>query len=87
MGNELNIESFEPSPKNVSIFRRVPQLRVLEASDLMVMHGGTNSISECITAGVPMPAYPGSVDQPGNAARLVYHGMGLMGRMAKESSQ
>lgn len=87
MGNELNIESFEPSPKNVSIFIRVPQLRVLEATDLMVMHGGTNSISECITAGVPILAYPGSVDQPGNAARLVYHGMGLMGTMAKESSK
>ena len=86
LGNELNLGSFEPSPSNVFLFRRVPQLKVLQAADLMVMHGGTNSISECMLAGVPMLAYPGAVDQPGNAARVVYHGMGLMGNLAKESS-
>ncbi len=85
MGNELNLGSFEPSPSNVYLFRRVPQLKVLQAADLMVMHGGTNSISECMLAGVPMLAYPGAVDQPGNAARVVYHGMGLMGNLSKES--
>ena len=86
MGNEINLESFEPCPLNVFLFRRVPQIKVLQAADLMVMHGGTNSISECMVAGVPMLAYPGAVDQPGNAARIVYHGMGLMGKLTKESS-
>jgi len=86
IGNELKIESFESESDTIHVFRRVPQLRVLESSDLMVMHGGTNSITECILAGVPMLAYPGSVDQPGNAARMVYHGMGLMGVMAKATS-
>lgn len=86
IGNELKIESFESESDSIHVFRRVPQLRVLDASDLMVMHGGTNSITECILAGVPMLAYPGSVDQPGNAARMVYHGMGLMGVMARVST-
>ena len=86
VGNELNLGSFEPIPARVILFRRVPQLRVLEATDLMVTHGGTNSISECMVAGVPMLAYPGAMDQPGNAARIVYHGMGLMGKLTKDSS-
>lgn len=86
LGNELNLGAFEPCPANVFLFRRVPQLKVLQEADLMVMHGGTNSISECILAGVPMLAYPGAVDQPGNAARIVYHGMGLMGKLNRESS-
>lgn len=86
VGNELNPGSFEPIPARVFLFRRVPQLRVLQATDLMVTHGGTNSISECMVAGVPMLAYPGAMDQPGNAARIVYHGMGLMGKLTKESS-
>ena len=87
VGNELNIGSFEPIPDRVYLFRRVPQLKVLQATDLMVSHGGTNSISECMVAGVPMLAYPGAMDQPGNAARIVYHGMGLMGRLTGESSE
>lgn len=88
MGNELSLESFEPCPANIHIFRRVPQLRVLEAIDLMVTHGGMNSIKECVSAGVPMLAYPGDnkIDQAGNAARVVYHGMGLMGKLLKEPS-
>ena len=86
VGNELNLRSFEPIPARVFLFRRVPQLRVLQATDLMVTHGGTNSISECIVAGVPMLAFPGAMDQPGNAARIVYHGMGLTGKLTQESS-
>lgn len=86
VGNELNLGSFKPIPSKVFLFRRVPQLRVLQATDLMVTHGGTNSISECMVAGVPMLAYPGAMDQPGNAARIVYHGMGLMGKLTKETS-
>lgn len=86
VGNELNLGSFKPIPAKVFLFRRVPQLRVLQATDLMVTHGGTNSISECMVAGVPMLAYPGAMDQPGNAARIVYHGMGLMGKLTKETS-
>ncbi len=87
IGNELKIESFESESDNIHVFRRVPQLRVLKSSDLMVMHGGTNSITECILADVPMLAYPGSVDQPGNAARMVYYGMGLMAKATSEDLQ
>lgn len=77
-----------PAAPNVAVFQVVPQLAVLRESDLMITHGGMNSLAECASLGVPMLVYPGSsdIDQPGNAARVVYHGLGLKGRMRSESA-
>ncbi len=74
-------------PENVAIFRSVPQLQVLEHCDLMITHGGMNSIKECYEAGVPMIVYPGTtaIDQAGNAARVAYHQLGLVGNMRRET--
>ena len=53
----------------------------------MVTHGGMNSIVECIYRQVPMLAYPLNRcwDQPGNAARIVFHGLGMRGCLAGDS--
>lgn len=74
---------FIPYSRNVFLFKRVPQLHLLSYCDLMITHGGMNSITECISNEVPMLVYPldKNWDQPGNAARVVYHGMGLKGNM------
>lgn len=74
---------FIPYSRNVFLFKRVPQLHLLQYCDLMITHGGMNSITECISNEVPMLVYPldKNWDQPGNAARVVYHGMGLKGNM------
>ncbi|WP_225587439.1 glycosyltransferase [Methylomonas fluvii] len=45
----------------------------------MITHGGPNSIKECIFFGVPMIVFPLWFDQPGNVARVTYHGLGLKG--------
>ncbi len=46
----------------------------------MVTHGGINTIDECVTHGVPMLVYSGGeTDMSGNAARVVYHGLGIAG--------
>jgi UDP:flavonoid glycosyltransferase YjiC (YdhE family) len=42
----------------------------------MVTHGGLGSIKECVMHAVPMLVFPLDVDQPGNAARVVHHGLG-----------
>jgi UDP:flavonoid glycosyltransferase YjiC (YdhE family) len=52
----------------------------------MVTHGGFNSVKECIFQGVPMVLLPIFYDQPGNAARAVHHGLGVMGSFAGVSA-
>lgn len=68
-------------PSNVVIYESVPQLQVLPLFDMMITHAGLNSVYECIHAELPMLAFPLNArwDQNGNAARIVYHGLGLMG--------
>ncbi len=68
---------------NVHTFNRVPQKELLEKVDVMINHGGMNSITECILALVPMLIYPGTstLDQVGNSSRVVYHGLGLRGKL------
>jgi MGT family glycosyltransferase len=66
-------------PDNVVVRRWVPQMAVLQRAQVMLTHGGLNSVKECIWSGVPMLAFPVGRDQPGNAARVEYHRLGLRG--------
>lgn len=72
---------------NVYLFKSVPQVDVLEHTDLFITHGGLGSIKEAIDAEVPMLMYPvhRDYDPIGNSARVVYHGMGLSGDAKKET--
>ncbi|MEM9259636.1 MAG: nucleotide disphospho-sugar-binding domain-containing protein, partial [Bacteroidota bacterium] len=64
---------------NVFTFSYVPQLAVLARADLSINHGGIHTIHECLHFGVPMLVYSGKrSDQNGCAARVQYHGLGLM---------
>lgn len=66
-------------PGNVHTFSYIPQLRVLREADLSINHAGIHTIHECIHFGVPMLIYSGKQsDQPGCAARVHYHGLGVM---------
>lgn len=65
---------------NTFVVKKVPQLELLSNyADAMIHHGGLNSINECIQTGTPMLVCPGSkdLDQPGNGARIAYHGIGI----------
>ena len=72
---------------DVYIFNFVPQLQVLKDADLFITHGGLNSIREAVNAEVPMLLYPvhPEFDPIGNAARIVYHRLGLRGNAATDS--
>ncbi len=48
----------------------LPQVRLLGASALAVTHGGNNSVTEAMTAGVPLVVLPFSTDQFTGAAAL-----------------
>ena len=86
VGKRYDINQLGKTPSNLSVFPFVPQAELLKHVDLMINHGGINTIKECIREGVPMIVYPLSLewDQPGCAARVVYHKLGLMGNIRKE---
>lgn len=87
VGYEASHHLFKKLPDNVQIFQRVPQLDLLKKMDLMITHGGMNTITECIKSEVPMLVYPGTnrIDQVGNACRVCFHKIGLMGSHKKDS--
>ena len=82
----FKIEKLHPTPNNVIVFAKVPQMCLLKRCTLMITHGGMNSTTECIMNEVPMLVYPLSNewDQPGNSARVVYHKLGLRGRINRD---
>jgi len=88
IGKYYNATRLLPKPVNLYIFQQVPQIDLLSHADLMINHGGINSISECIFAGVPMLAFPLSPhwDQNGCAARVVYHNLGLRGNIKRDGA-
>ena len=56
----------------------LPQVALLEHAVLTVTHGGNNSVTESLTAGVPMLVLPFSTDQFAGAAAIESAGAGLV---------
>ena len=54
----------------------LPQVRLLRRSVLAMSHGGNNSVTEALTAGVPLVLLPLSTDQFAGAAALEQAGFG-----------
>ncbi|HEX2146467.1 MAG TPA: nucleotide disphospho-sugar-binding domain-containing protein, partial [Pseudorhizobium sp.] len=54
-----------------------PQRAVLARADLCVTHGGLNTVMDALEFGTPLLALPIAFDQPGVAARVVHHDVGL----------
>lgn len=75
--------------KNAYFFSRVPQLKVLEISDLFITHGGMGGIKESIYYQVPMLVFPLDLhyDQSGNALKVEVHGLGLRGTFGFERTK
>ena len=76
IGSALKPENFN-CPENALLVPYVPQVELLKQCAVMVGHGGFSSVKEAIFMGVPMLLIPLAYDEPGNAARVVYHGLGL----------
>lgn len=76
-------------PSNVRLFTRVPQIALLKRCRIMITHGGLNSVLESIMCGKPILVFPlnNAWDQNGNAARVIYHGVGLRGNIRRTSSK
>jgi zeaxanthin glucosyltransferase len=79
LGGLIDSNEFVSLPENVFAFNKVNQLQVLKNADLSINHGGIHTINECVHYKVPMLVYSGKKsDQNGCAARIHYHGIGIM---------
>ncbi|MFE3072562.1 glycosyltransferase [Streptomyces sp. NPDC059247] len=71
----IDLGGVEPGP-NVHLIDRVAQPLLLECADLLVTHGGYNSVSEALRTATPMVVVPNFADQPHNARRVQEIGLG-----------
>ncbi|MBM7856740.1 N-glycosyltransferase [Lentzea nigeriaca] len=62
---------------HVHLVESLPQALLLQAADLLVTHGGYNSIREGMRAGVPVAVLPLMHDQMHNAHRVCELGLGV----------
>lgn len=77
LGDKVSKLDMSARPANVHVVTWAPQLAILRAADAAIVHGGINTIDECIHFETPMLACSGGMtDMPGNIARLVHHGLG-----------
>lgn len=67
LGKDKDPADFGPQPENVHIERYIPQSLLLPHCDLMVMHGGSNSLLEALDIGLPTVVVPLIADQFFNA--------------------
>ncbi|MCC5894515.1 MAG: hypothetical protein JJU16_03565 [Alkalibacterium sp.] len=70
VGEELNEDDFEGVGDNIYIYSKVPQVDVLNQSDVFITHGGMNSANEGLSCGVPMVVHPFVNDEPLIASQL-----------------
>ncbi len=85
VSDHINVEDFHSVPENTIIINRAPQLALLEKASLAIIQGGAHTVKECIFFGVPMIVFPVIADQPANAERIKYHGLGVVGDIKNTS--
>ncbi len=79
-GNGQMSSAAQRPPPNVFVYDWLPQCAALEHCDAAIIHGGINTIDECVMTETPMLIYSGGItDMDGNAARVAWHGLGRRG--------
>jgi zeaxanthin glucosyltransferase len=76
IGRNVEVDDLGPIPPNTLVVRSAPQIALLKRAKLCITHAGLNTTLESLAQGVPMVAIPMGYEQPGNAARIAYHGVG-----------
>jgi len=80
LGRDKDPADFGPQPPNVHIERYIPQSLLLPHCDLMVMHGGSNSLLAALDLGLPLVVVPLIADQFFNAHITASVGLGRVVR-------
>lgn len=76
LGDVFEPESFRTYP-NIRLLKAAAHQEILPSCGLVIHHGGHGISMKSILAGLPQLVIPLGRDQFGNAARIVYHGIGL----------
>lgn len=76
LGNVFEPSDFTASPQ-ITILKNAAHAALLPQCGLVVHHGGHGIVMKSILAGLPQLVIPLGRDQLGNAARIVYHHLGL----------
>jgi UDP:flavonoid glycosyltransferase YjiC (YdhE family) len=88
LGGKLDPAELGSLPERVHAFDWLPQPDVLQHADVAVVHGGINTVDECVLNRVPMLVYCGfETDMAGITSRIVHHGIGIAGDAKKDSQQ
>ncbi|QSX24075.1 macrolide family glycosyltransferase [Priestia megaterium] len=70
IGNNTDVSELGPFPRNFIVRNYIPQLEVLQYTDVFITHGGMNSTSEGLYYEVPLIVVPQANDQPMIANRV-----------------
>jgi MGT family glycosyltransferase len=76
-GNKLDLDEIGEVPDNFFVRKFVPQLQILNRTNVFISHGGANSINEALYCNVPLLLIPHACDQFRNAERVEELGAGL----------
>jgi len=72
---------------HIMLFRNVPQTQLLPVVDMVVSHGGNNTVNETLSSGKPILVVPVGGEQGDNAAKVEYLGVGLRADMRRSTSK
>jgi zeaxanthin glucosyltransferase len=76
IGSNIQMDDIGSIPAGAIVVSKAPQIELLKRAELCITHAGINTTLESLALGVPMVAIPVGFDQPGIAARIVWHGVG-----------
>ena len=74
-------------PPNFTAVPWVDQIKMLEAADCALFHGGAGTLNECVVTRTPMIVYPNGLDGGGNGARVEFHGVGTLAAFSDNSKK
>jgi len=77
VGTQTMVDTLGEMPPNFIVRPFVPQLEVLQHTDVFITHGGMGSIQEALYYDVPMLIYPQMIEQVINAAQVEQLGAGV----------
>ena len=83
IGNRIDSTQLGTIPENFIVRPFVPQVQLLQRTTLFITHSGMNSVSEGLSAGVPLLMIPQAADQLFIARRVQKLGAGKMLRSTK----
>jgi len=72
------LEDLGEVPSGAVVARHLPQVALLQHTDVFINHGGNGSVTEAVAAGVPMVVLPFSTDQFAGAAAIERAGVGAV---------